>query len=152
MDGEEWGVMVQKLDKINALLKPYREDPVMSKTALIVSLERAALELERNACTLHDAQRWQSAAANLPKSKLHEVRPNAPSNAEKTSQHGRHRLDARACANVQAVMERVAAQFNALDQGITKVCTTDFFVCKINTSLERVLRALPRVESWVRHR
>jgi len=74
MEGEEWGDMVQKLDKINALLKPYREDPIMSKSALILSLEKAALELERNACTIHDMQRWQSAAANQPKSKLHEVR------------------------------------------------------------------------------
>jgi hypothetical protein len=75
MEGEEWGEMVQKLDKMNALLKPYREDPNMSKSTLILSLEKAASELERNACTIHDVQRWQAAAANQPRSKLHEVRP-----------------------------------------------------------------------------
>ena len=84
--------MVQKLDRINALLKPYREDPTMSKTALIASLEKAAMELERNACILHDAQRWQSAASAVPRSKLHEVNGRACSQTGSVAKAGRASL------------------------------------------------------------
>jgi hypothetical protein len=73
MEDAEWYESAQKLQRIQELLKPYKEDDSQKDSPVLQALLKAQVELDKNACVLHDIARWQRVAQTVPVNTNQEV-------------------------------------------------------------------------------